>query len=54
MITCSLNIMRCRLFSIRIRVINLSIVVLINFRNITKMLTLPRVGAGPVAMSIKE
>ena len=53
MITCRLNIMRCRLFSNRIRVINLSIVVLINFR-ITKMLTLPLVEAGPVAMSIKE
>lgn len=54
MITCRLNIMRCRLFSNRIRVINLSIVVLINFLNITKMLTLPLVEAGPVAMSIKE
>jgi hypothetical protein len=54
MITCSLNLIQCRLFSIRIRVINLSTVVSINFHNITKTLTLPLLEAGPVAMNIKK
>jgi hypothetical protein len=54
MITCSLNLIRCRLFSIRIWVINLSLLVLINFLNTIRILILPLLEAGLVAMSITE